>query len=431
MRQAEPRNDEATKQGFFARIVEGPRKRRATLGNEVAPHTTLSRERARVVFRPRGLDIVIALVVFGVTLGNITGVLDTGPYTDSLDALNVGLAVLASLPLVAVRRAPLTVFALTAAATAALSVPGAPMGFGSGPGVALYFLALNPAATRAGRWLTAATVVGFSVLLAYTDSLDNSFTPWPIGALLWGGIWVVGDWVRQRRERRKQLDGLALQAEREAERERRLAVAEERTRIARDLHDSAGHALNVILVQAGAARLLSQRDPERARQSLQTIEEVARETVGEIDQLVRVLREDGLAGRGHGADEPLPGLAALDRLIDRNRAAGLEVTINIRGERRMLPPGVDQAAYRILQEALTNAVLHGPGSVEAEVNFGSRTLELAVTNPNRPEGVPTGTGHGVVGMRERAALLGGRLSAGSVDGVFLVRAELPYIPERP
>jgi signal transduction histidine kinase len=431
VRQAEPRNNETTMRWprFFAGILRGPDTRDATLGNEVASHIALTR--GHVARKKRRLDVALALVVFGLTLGTATGFLDTGSYNDSVDPLNVTLAAVASLPLLAARRAPLAVFALTAAAIAALTWNGAPMSHGMGPNIALYFLALSPPTTRAGRWLTASTVVGFFALLAYVDRLDNAHVLEPIPALFWGGAWVLGDWVRQGRERRARLEEHARQDKREAERERRLAVAEERTRIARDLHDSAGHALNVILVQAGAARLLSERDPERARRSLETIEEVARETVGEIDQLVRVLREDGIAGRGRGASDPVPGLAALDRLIDRNRAAGLNVTVDIRGKRRILPLGVDQAAYRILQEALTNAVLHGPGSAEVEVNFGAQTLGLTVTNPTLPGKAPTSEGHGIVGMRERAALLGGRLSAEGRDELFRIEAELPYGLERP
>ncbi len=127
-----------------------------------------------------------------------------------------------------------------------------------------------------GRWLTATTVAGAFIVLAYTDRLNNSYTPEFVGIPFWVGVWVFGDWMRLRRERMAEHEERALRAEREAEREQRLAVAEERTRIARDLHDSAGHAINVILVQAGAARLLSERDPARARRALETIEEVAR-----------------------------------------------------------------------------------------------------------------------------------------------------------
>jgi signal transduction histidine kinase len=220
-----------------------------------------------------------------------------------------------------------------------------------------------------------------------------------------------------------ELEERAQRAERDAERDRRLAAAEERARIARDLHDSAGHAINVILVHAGLGRLRTQDGPAEAHAAFETIEEVARETVGEIDQLVRVLREDSVNGQGEV--EPPPGLAALDALIERHRSAGLDVTATVEGEPRMLPSGVDGAAYRILQEALTNAARHGTGSAEIEVAFERHALDVTVANPVRPGEAPRDGGHGVVGMRERAAGLDGTLDADVRDGRFLVHARLP------
>jgi signal transduction histidine kinase len=221
-----------------------------------------------------------------------------------------------------------------------------------------------------------------------------------------------------------ELEERAARAERDAERERRLAAAEERMRIARDLHDSAGHAINVILVHAGLGRLRTERDPAGARAAFETIEEVARETVGEIDEMVGVLRED----RGDdGAVEPPPGVAALDGLVERHRAAGLDVTTTFRGDRRPLSPAVDRGTYRIVQEALTNAARHGDGRADVEVAFGDRGLELTVANPLPPDRAADAVdGHGVVGMRERAALLGGSLQAGARDGRFEVHAQLPF-----
>jgi signal transduction histidine kinase len=402
----------------------------ATLEGEVKFHTPSSRSQKSDPRRRRGIEIAIVVLLFIITLGAITGALDTGSYTDTLDPLNVTLAALTTLPLLAVRRAPLAVFALTAVATAALLTLGSQGGVPT-PIIALYFVALSPPTTRLGRWGTVLTIVGSFFLISYIDRLDNSHGLEPIGALLFLAAWYLGDWVRQRRERTAESAERAMRAEREAERERRLAAAEERTRIARDLHDSAGHAISVILVQAGAARLLAQRDPDRAREALETIEEVARETIGEIDQLVRGLRDDDLPQEQVEASEPRPGLAALDRLIDRNRAAGLDVAVNVRREHRMPPTGVDQATYRILQEALTNAARHGAGNAEVELIFGPHALELSVTNPTRPNWAPTGAGHGLVGMRERATLLGGRLTAAGGDGIFRVKAELPYSAERP
>jgi signal transduction histidine kinase len=378
--------------------------------------------------RDVAIDAAVAAAVFGLSLLLLAARGNEEPDARTLDLLGVGLAAMASLPLVARRRFPLEVFALTAGVSVAIAGLDYPTGPPLGPTVALFFLALNPENARAPTWLTAAIVVGFLGLHAGAVGLaDDELPVVPIlfGLLLWGGAWVVGDRVRLRRERVAELEERARRAERETERERRLAAAEERTRIARDLHDSAGHAINVILVQAGAARLLGQRDPERAQAALETIEEVARETLGEIDQLVRALREDDLAAQ-RGTIEPPPGLDALETLLERHRSAGLAVSVRTQGERRALPPGLDQAAFRILQEALTNAARHGDGSAEIDLTFGPTALELTVENPSGPEASEHLAGHGIVGMRERAALLGGRLETGPSDGRFRVRASLPY-----
>jgi signal transduction histidine kinase len=236
---------------------------------------------------------------------------------------------------------------------------------------------------------------------------------------LWGGTWLAGERTRIRRERMAELEERAERAEREAERERRLAAAEQRMRIARDLHDSAGHAINVILVHAGLGRLEAERDPAAARAAFATIEDVARETVGEIDQLVRVLRED----EGGDGVEPPPGIAALDGLVARHRAAGLDVAATFHGPRRPLPPGADRAAYRIVQEALTNAARHGDGRAELVLAYDDDALAITVTNPATT--TTNGDGHGITGMRERVALLGGTLHTEAHDGRFEVRASLP------
>ncbi len=203
-------------------------------------------------------------------------------------------------------------------------------------------------------------------------------------------------------------------------------MAEERARIARDLHDSAAHAINVIAIQAGAARLWQEQDPARSRTALETIEGVADRTVAEIDQIVHSLREDAPAP---GHVEPPPGLAALDSLVSQHGSAGLPVTVATSGRRRALGGAVDRAAYRILQEALTNSARHGAGGAQVELAFGDRALELTVSNavrPNAPARVSSGGGHGLVGMCERAALPAGELEAGRRNGSFRVRARLPY-----
>jgi signal transduction histidine kinase len=378
-----------------------------------------------MVVRVRGtrlsVDALIAVVVLTFSLAAIA----RGGFDDDgqgLDAVAVVLVALTALPLVARRAAPLPVFAVVTAATATLYGLryglGPPLGFA----VALYTVAedRDGADARLRRAALAASVV---VLLGPHLVRDGLAPELFLGAGVWAAAWFAGDRARLRRERMAELEERARNAEREAERERRLAAAEERMRIARDLHDSAGHAINVILVQAGAARLLRDRDPAGSRAALETVEEVARDTLGEIDQLVRALRED----LPDGQVEPPPGLAALDALAERYRVSGLSVTVTVDGARRPLSPAIDQAAYRILQEALTNAARHGRGTAEAAVEFAPRALEIAVTNPSAP-GPPDrdGGGHGIVGMRERAQLLGGSLEAGADNGSFRVHARLPY-----
>jgi signal transduction histidine kinase len=373
--------------------------------------------------RKLALDIGIALGAFAATIA----LLGHGSSRD-LDALGVFLAACATWPLVARRRSPLAVLVVTTAASAVLNGLGYALGPPFGPTIALFFVAAEDHA-RAHVRTTAAVVIGLlAVHLAATGIAEDGFplTPLLFAIVVWGGAWVAGDQVRQRRERLRQLEERALRTERERERERRLAAAEERTRIARDLHDSAGHAINVILVQAGAARLLQERDPTATRAALETIEEVARETIAEIDQLVRTLREDGTANSSNGTIEPPLGVEALETIIARHRAAGVNVTLAVHGASRPLTPALDQAAYRVLQEALTNAARHGLGEADVQVAFESHDLEITVTNKVRP-GVPADVrGHGLAGMRERVALVGGRLAVDRTDGDFRVRVRLPY-----
>jgi signal transduction histidine kinase len=394
-----------------------------------SPTGSASARKAQSGRRELTVDAGIAVAVFALSVALLTAGDESNPDLRRLDPLGVLLAAFASLPLVARRRAPLGVFAATAAASALANGLGYPPGPPIGPTVALYFLALSPESVRAPRWLTGTTVAGLFVLHLAAVSLGQGeppTVPLLFGALVWGGAWVIGDRVRLRRARIAELEERAHRAEREAERERRLAAAEERTRIARDLHDSAGHAINVILVQAGAARLLAQQDPGRSQAALETIDEVARETLAEIDRLVRALRDDDLEDESNGRVEPPLGLAALETLAERHRLAGLAVSVQIRGSPRALPSALDQAAYRILQEALTNAARHGDGSALVEITLAPSALELTVSNPIRRQSAPAQAGHGIVGMRERAALLGGSIDVGATNGRFRLTAHLPY-----
>jgi signal transduction histidine kinase len=390
-----------------------------------------SASRRAVGHRDLWADAAIAVAIFAASLALLAAGGSAAQHsTGQVDAIGVLLTALSSLPLIARRVAPLPVFVLTATASTVLHGLAQPAGPPLGPTFALYTVAAIGGESRARQKLT----LGLTgvLLAAHVSASGIARDAFPgaellFGPLVWGGAWLAGDRTRLRRERMAELEERALRAERDAERERRLAAAEERARIARELHDSAGHAINVILVHAGLGRLQLKRDPVSAGDAFTTIEEVARETIGEIDQMVRVLREDRSPPASGSAVEPPPGLAALDALIDRHRAAGLRVTTSISGDRSPVSASVDRAAYRILQEALTNAARHGDGSTHLDLSFAHGALEVTVANPVGPGKDPraSGGGHGVTGMRERAALVGGSLETTAHNGRFCLRARLP------
>lgn len=388
--------------------------------------------------RPRSgqlIDVLITLAALSGTLAVVshgfTVVPDSHPATRSLDFLGAVLAVCASVPLLAWRRNPLAVFAVTASASAVLGGLGYAVGVPFGPTAALYLLAASR--DEAHPWSQRTTAAAVAFLAAYLGATGAARAGFPgrelfHTTLAWGAAWFAGERTRLRRAHIAELAERARRAEHEAERDRRLAVAEERARIARDLHDSAGHAINLIAVRAGAARLGHRTDPDRSLQALDAIEAVARQTAADIDNIVGTLR-DGTS-RADPTEAP-PGLASLDSLIAHHASAGVDVTVRRTGRPRPLTRTVDQAAYRILQEALTNASRHGAGTTSVDVAFRESALDLAVVNPVRGNGaVASGSGHGLIGMRERASLVGGNLDAGRVDGVFHVRARLPYAGSR-
>ena len=244
-----------------------------------------------------------------------------------------------------------------------------------------------------------------------------------LGAIL-GVVWALAVALRERSERAGELQDRADRLEREQEEQARAAVAEERARIARELHDVVAHSVSVIAVQTGSIRhrLRSERPAEAAE--LSGVEQTARQALAEMRRMLGLLRADdeGLSLA------PQPGMDEVQRLVDQVRETGLDVELQIEGDRRPLAPGVDLAAYRILQEALTNVVKHaGPSHARVAVRFGERAVELEVADDGRgPSGGHNGGGHGLVGMRERVALYGGSLEARpGADGGFVVRASLP------
>jgi signal transduction histidine kinase len=380
--------------------------------------------------RALAFDAGIAVLTLGMSLAVLAshglGVPD--PSARHLDGTGVLLTMASTLPLAARRLAPMTVYLVTSAASIALLALRYPLDFPFGSVTAAYFLSAayggDPRPAR--RWAAMLAVWLFVPAAAVAHAANGHETAVIVPglvfwALIFAGAWIAGDQTRLRRERIGELEERAQRTEREAARERRLAAAEERTRIARELHDSAAHAINIILVQAGAARLLHQRDPGRSQHAIATIEQVARATIGEIDQLVHALRDDT-----PGQPEPADPAAAIDELLDQHRAAGLAIVSDLHGSRRPLPHSVAWATYRILQEALTNAARHGRGSADVAVWFRPDAVEITVTNPAATNGQAPGGGHGIVGMRERASLLGGTLDTHADDGSFRLHARLPH-----
>jgi signal transduction histidine kinase len=376
------------------------------------------------------VDVAVAGIAFAVTVILLRhgGLAPSRVGTEALDLTGVVLAAGTTAPLAAWRRSPSGVFAATAAVGVLAVGLGYPLDLLLGPTVALYHLTSRRGRGVAWTRRTTATVAG--LLAAYLAAAAAAQWALPGSELLHTGLacavaWFAGERTRLRRDQIAELEQRALRAEREVERERLLAAAEERTRIARDLHDSAGHAISVIAVRAGAARLRHHQDPARSLAALEAIELVARQTADDIDRMVGALRDGGQAD-GDDVAAPL-GLAGLDTLIARHRTAGLAVTLHGEGAPRPLAAAVDQAAYRILQEALTNAARHGTGRVHIDLVFGDAAVELCVTNPAVVDGPPrSGGGHGLIGMRERAKRLGGRLTAEQANGAFRVQASIPY-----
>jgi signal transduction histidine kinase len=392
------------------------------------PSTAHSRMAARFS-SGASLDVLIAAAAFAGSLMLLRhgGIGPSRAGSRELDLVGVVLAACSTVPLVAWRRFPLGVFAVTASAGVLLAGLGYRLDLLLGPAAALYLLAASRQPQFPWTPRTTVTVVG--LLLAYLATAAFAQGTFPASELVhtglaWAVAWFAGERTRLRREQLAELKERAVHAEREAERERQLAAATERTRIARDLHDSAGHAISVIAVRAGAARLRHKEDPDRSLAALAAIEQLARQTAAEIDQLVGSLREDASANGDLAAP---PGLASLDALIAHHQAAGLAVTVDTSGAPRPLGAAADQGAYRILQEALTNAARHGAGSARIQLAFGDAAVELRIMNPLPADRSPrSGGGHGLVGMRERATLLGGRLDADGVNGTFRVRAQIPY-----
>jgi signal transduction histidine kinase len=268
-------------------------------------------------------------------------------------------------------------------------------------------------------------LVWIGVLVSAAPAADDFiFT-----AVLVGGPFLVGRIVNARILLARELREKATRLERGQQERAKLAVAEERARIAREMHDVVAHNLSVMVVQSSAARRMIDRNPERAHEALASVEHTGREALAEMRRMLDMLRGDD----EDVALAPQPSIDELDGLLERARDAGLDVDLEVEGERRRVQSSVDLSCFRIVQEALSNTIKHADAEhAHVHLRYGPREVEVDVTDDGR--GVRPASngsdGHGLVGMRERVAMLGGRLEAGyRADGGFGVRATLPLEPE--
>ncbi|MET9131716.1 sensor histidine kinase [Streptomyces antibioticus] len=349
------------------------------------------------------------------------------------DPLSLLLMTLGAAALVFRRRAPMAVLAVTGTVSVVESVTGDPRApVAMSAVVALFTVAATtdrPTTWRAGL-LTMTVLTGAAMLAGPL--------PWyaqeNLGILAWTGIGATaGDAVRSRRAVVQAIRDRAERAERTREEEARRRVAEERLRIARDLHDVVAHHIALVNVQAGVAAHVMDRRPDQAKEALAHVREASRSALNELRATVGLLRQ---SGDPEAPTEPAPGLDRLDELAGTFRSAGLQVEVARSDDGTTLPAAVDLAAYRVIQEALTNVQKHAGPAARAEVSVVrvGPSLEVTVLDDGTDDG-PQGTGpqqgggHGLLGMRERVTALRGTLTTGPrYGGGFRVHAILPVKP---
>ncbi len=290
--------------------------------------------------------------------------------------------------------------------------------------VALYSVGAN-ARSQGESFAGLLVAIGATVLIWLGSSYGSD--PWIF--FLFGvqaGLWLVGDTLRRRAAQIVELQQHAAHLEQLREIESRRAVADERARIARELHDVVAHSVTIMVVQAEAGRKVLDAQPDAARTSLEAIENTGRQALADMRRLLGVMDRDGARAT---AKDPAPGLDQIDALVGEMQRAGLVVDLRVEGERGPLPPGVDLSAYRVVQEALTNALRHaGAARVSVVVRYRSDAIEVEVNDDGEgPVNDPASPGgRGLVGMRERVALFQGEFEAGPRrGGGFVVRARLP------
>lgn len=373
--------------------------------------------------RSYGLDV---LVVLATVESALEVAFRGGPQAPTLTPwLAVPAIAIVPLPLLARRRYPFVAPASVFLLAAALSfVDGQLIDFAAGVfvcGLVAAFLLGSLADARQGRIGLAISVLG-ALVIVY-NAPDHAPGDLVFSPAVFAIAWFAGFAVRQRSEQAEAAEARAEQAEREREVAARIAVAEERARIARELHDVVAHAVSVMVLQAGAVRHNLPGELEDDKDALRHVEQTGRTALTEMRRLLSAMRRDG----DEAELSPQPGLDMLDPLLEEVERAGLPIALNVEGERYSLPRAADLSAYRIVQEGLTNALKHAHAS-RADVTLRYSPAELRIEV--RDDGVggmsDDGMGHGLVGIRERVKIYGGEMTAGTApDGGFVLEARLP------
>jgi len=381
---------------------------------------------------PTGVDTFWAVLLFGFTS------LWFGGLDFFLAVFTAGLSLVVALR----RKAPVQMLLLTAA----IGVGQLVFGIETIPGDAAMFVITYTVASEptVPRWASRCALVGavFGPALSFWRFGESAYGRAGVGMSLFVTVlltvpfvlaWVLGDSMRTRRAYWAQLEERAARLEKEREAQARIAVAAERARIARELHDVVAHNVSVMVVQADGAAYVLDAAPDQTRKALETISGTGRQALAEMRRLLGVLRTGEQPESGEYV--PQPGVEQLTDLIDQVRSAGLPVDFRQEGEPREVPSSVELTVYRIVQEALTNTRKHGGPDVGATVRLSYRDddLDLLVEDDGRgaqrelyEEGGSDGLGHGLIGMRERVGMVGGTLAAGPrPGGGFRVSAVLP------
>jgi signal transduction histidine kinase len=386
--------------------------------------------RAGSLARRYGLDLLIVLAAIEVALEvALRHDSEGAPRATLWFAVPAAAAIV--LPLLGRRRfpfaAPVAVWLLAAAFS---FVDGDLVGFVYAPlvaGMAAAFLLGNLRDATQAR-IGLAVVLGAAAVITYNNP-DHTPGDLVFIPVLFAIAWLAGFALRERATQAEAAEERAIHAERQREAAARIAVAEERARIARELHDIVAHSVSVMVLQVGAVRHKLPEALEEDREALEGVEQAGRAALAEMRRLLGAMRREG----EEPEMEPQPGLGSLDTLVETVGRAGLPVRLHVDGEPFPLPRALDLSAYRIVQEGLTNALKHaGAGQADVTLRYGPDELQIEVRDDGEGAAAGDGLGHGLVGIRERVKIYGGEMTAGrATGGGFVLSTRLPLGGRRP